>query len=219
LKTKFVEAGFPGQKIEVFPNFIDFEPATGGEVAVSLPGPYAVYVGRLSREKGLLTLVNAFTGLPHLPLKIVGSGPLENEMKGFVHDRGLENIEFAGYIDGPLKREILAGARFLIFPSECYESFGYTIIESYACGAPVIASDIGGARELVAEGETGFLFEPGNPEDLRRQISRLLALDDDALMIMKQKSLARANECYTGEIGYKNLENLFSKILGGVKKS
>lgn len=215
LKGKFVEAGFPEDKIEVFPNYIDFEPVS----AISSPGAYAVYVGRLSREKGLLTLLNAFVGLPHVPLKIVGSGPLENEMKEFVRGRGLENIEFAGFIDGPLKKEILAGARFLIFPSECYESFGYTIIESYACGTPVIASDIGGARELVTEGETGFLFEPGNPDDLRRQISRLLGLDNETLMAMKEKSLARVNECYTGEIGYKNLENVFSKILGGVKRS
>ncbi|MDQ1352911.1 MAG: hypothetical protein QG657_3217, partial [Acidobacteriota bacterium] len=167
LKAKFMEAGFPGDKIEVFPNFIDFEPVK----EVSLPGPYtvyAVYLGRLSKEKGLLTLLNAFTGLPHLPLKIVGSGPLEKEMREFVHDHGPENIEFTGFIDGPLKREILAGARFLIFPSECYESFGYTIIESFGCGTPVIASDIGGTRELVTEGETGFLFKPGDPEDLRR---------------------------------------------------
>jgi len=215
LKSKFVEAGFPGDKIEVFPNFIDFEPVTrgAGGGAVSLPGPYAVYVGRLSREKGLLTLLNAFVGLPHLPLKIVGSGPLEKELKEFAHDRNLGNIEFTGFIDGPLKREILTGARFLIFPSECYESFGYSIIEGYACGTPVIASDIGGARELVTEGETGFLFEPGNPDDLRRQISRLLALDNEALMAMKEKSLARIGECYTGEIGYKNLENLLKKIL------
>lgn len=215
LKAKFVEAGFPAEKIEVFPNFIDFKPLS----SVSLPGVYAVYLGRLSKEKGLSTLLNAFTGLPHLPLKIVGSGPLENEMKEFVRGRGLENIEFTGFIDGPMKKEILTGARFLIFPSECYESFGYTIIESYACGTPVIASDIGGARELVTEGETGFLFQPGNPDDLRRQISRLLVLDNKTLMAMKQKSLARANEFYTGETGCKNLENLFNKILRGVKRS
>jgi glycosyltransferase involved in cell wall biosynthesis len=220
LKSKFVEAGFPGDKIEVFPNFIDFEPVK----EVSQPGPYeayagyAVYLGRLSKEKGLLTLLNAFVGLPQLPLKIVGSGPLENEMKEFVRDHGMENIEFAGFIDGPLKREILASARFLIFPSECYESFGYTIIESYACATPVIASDIGGARELVTEGETGFLFKPGDADDLRRQISLLLVLDNASLMAMKQKSLACANEFFTGEIGYKNLENLLKKVLITAKK-
>ncbi len=130
----------------------------------------------------------------------------------------MENIEFTGFIDGPLKREILAGARFLIFPSECYESFGYTIIESYACGTPVIASDIGGARELVTEGETGFLFKPGDADDLRRQISCFLTLDNDSLMAMKQKSLARANEFFTSEIGYKNLENLLKKVLITAKK-
>ena len=209
LKRKYVEAGFPADRIDVYPNFIDFESIT----SISSPGTYAIYVGRLSKEKGLLTLLNAFARLPELPLKILGSGPLEKELKEFVHGRGMKNVEFTGYIDGPLKREILTGARFLIFPSECYESFGYPIIESGACGVPVIASDTGGARELIIEGETGFLFEPGNPDDLRQKISRLLALSDGDLMTMKEKSLARVNELYTREVGYRNLENIFNKML------
>lgn len=208
LKSKYVEAGFPADKIDVYPNFIDFEPITG----ISSLGTYAIYIGRLSKEKGLLTLLKAFTKFPKFPLKILGDGPLEKELKEFVHSRDMKNVEFAGYIDGPLKREILTGARFLIFPSECYESFGYPIIESGACGVPVIASDTGGARELIIKGETGFLFEPGNPDDLGQTISQMLALNDGDLMAMKEKSLEHVNELYTREIGYRNLEHIFNRM-------
>ncbi|MCP5108556.1 MAG: glycosyltransferase family 4 protein [bacterium] len=208
VKSKFVEAGFPGDQIEVHPNFIDFDPLE----SVRQPGPYAIFVGRLSEEKGLLTLLKAFKELPDLPLKILGDGPLEKRLKEFTGEHKMKNVEFAGFIDGKLKKDLLTGARFLIFSSECYESFGYSIIESFACGVPVIASDIGGARELVTEGQTGFLFEPGNPADLRKSISRMSALEHDALMAIKENALKWAKKLYTGEKGYQNLVELFDKI-------
>jgi glycosyltransferase involved in cell wall biosynthesis len=211
LKSKYVEAGFPGNKIDVYPNFIDFDPL------LTLPpmpaqGSYAVYIGRLSREKGLLTLLTAFSKLPGVPLKILGSGPLAGELKSVVHNQGMGNVEFMGYVDGQMKKEILSRAWFLIFPSECYESFGYPIIESMACGIPVIASDTGGTRELVTEGQTGFLFEPGNPPDLRQKISHLLSLSEKDLMDMKKNALARAKELYTADAGYLNIEKVFKQM-------
>ena len=124
----------------------------------------------------------------------------------------MKNVAFTGFVDGKVKREILSRAQFLIFPSECFESFGYSIIESHACGVPVIASAIGGAKELILEGENGFLFEPGNPDDLREKISRILAMDKKSLMEMREKSLKRVKELYTEEIGYNNLLELFEKL-------
>ncbi len=208
VKTKFVEAGFPGDKIVVHPNFIDFEPVE----SAAEPGAYAIFVGRLSKEKGLLTLMKAFQDLPQLPLKILGNGPLEKELKKFIQLHQMKHVELAGFVDGELKKEMVSQARFLIFPSECYESFGYSIIEGYACGVPVIASDIGSARELIEEGDTGFLFEPGNPDDLRGKISRMMAMDNGNLMAMKEKALKRVKELYTKEEGYKNLLGLFERL-------
>jgi glycosyltransferase involved in cell wall biosynthesis len=208
VKTKFVEAGFPGDKIVVHPNFIDFEPVASAAGS----GAYAVFVGRLSKEKGLLTLMKAFQDLPQVPLKVLGSGPLEKELERFVRSHRMEHVTFTGFVDGEVKKEMLSRARFLIFPSECYESFGYSIIEGYACGVPVIASDIGSARELIKEGETGFLFEPGNPGDLREKISRMMAMDNGKLMTMKEKALKRVKELYTREEGYKNLSGLFERL-------
>jgi glycosyltransferase involved in cell wall biosynthesis len=210
VKSKFVEAGFPNEKISVFPNFIDFEPL---ESTVP-PENYAVYVGRLSREKGLVTLLSAFEKLRDLPLKIVGDGPLKNELERIVHRDKLNHVTFTGFIDGAEKREILAKALFLVFPSQCYESFGYSIIESYACGVPVVASDIGGAMELVDEGNTGVLFQPKNPSDLTKKISSLLE-DRNRLLDMRQHALEKAKQLYTKETGYRNLEGLFQQLLHG----
>ena len=207
VRTKFVEAGFPADKIVVHPNFIDFDPVK----SPAPPGNYAIFVGRLSKEKGLLTLLKAFNGLPGLTLKILGEGPLEDELKEYTRQHQMKHVVFEGFIDGKRKREMLTKALFLIFPSECYESFGYSVIESYACGVPVLASDIGGARELVKEGDTGFLFEPGNPVDLRKKISRLFK-DRQLLVEMREKSLERAKELYTREKGRQNLEIIFEKL-------
>ncbi len=209
VKGKFVEAGFPADQIVVHPNFIDFEPLD----AVVSPGNYVIYLGRLSKEKGLLTLLRAFKNLPELPLKILGEGPMEEELLEYARLHHMKNVSFEGFVDGNLKRELLKKALFLVFPSECYESFGYTIIEGYACGVPVVASDIGGARELVQEGNTGFLFQAGNPDDLHRNISQMMD-DQQRLMKMKENALKRAKTFYTKETGCQNLLGLFKKLTG-----
>lgn len=208
VKSKFVEAGFPGEKIAVQPNFLDFEP----EESVAQPENYAIYVGRLSKEKGLVTLLKAFKELSELPLKILGEGPLMDELKEFTRLHRMAHVTFEGFIDGQAKREILKKALFLVFPSECYESFGYSIIESFACGVPVVASDIGGARELVRDGENGFLFEVGSPEDLQEKISAMLS-DRQQLMKMKERALERAKKSYTIETGCRDLAALFKRLV------
>lgn len=208
VKEKFVEVGFPEEKIAVLPNFLDFEPLE----TIREPEPYAIFIGRLSGEKGLFTLLKAFKKFPDLELKIMGEGPIGKELKSFAASSKMQNIEFTGFIDGEKKLDILSRARFLVFPSECYESFGYSIIESHACGVPVIAASIGGAKELVAEGENGFLFEPGKVDDLEAKISQMLSMDKQTLMKMKQRSLEGVKALYTKETGYRSLVELFEGI-------
>jgi glycosyltransferase involved in cell wall biosynthesis len=208
VKNKFVEVGFPEEKIAVLPNFLDFEPLD----TIRGPEPYAIFIGRLSEEKGVHTLLKAFKKFPDLNLKILGEGPMGKELKSFATSSNMQNIEFTGFIDGEKKLDILSRARFLVFPSECYESFGYSIIESHACGVPVIAASIGGAKELIDEGENGFLFEPGKVDDLEAKIAHLLTMDKQALMKMKQRSLEGVKALYTKETGYRNLVELFEKI-------
>ncbi|MCP4148207.1 MAG: glycosyltransferase family 4 protein [bacterium] len=208
VRKKFVEAGFPAAKITVLPNFIDFDPLEN----IVEPESYALYIGRLSKEKGLATLLKAVKELPEVPLRIAGEGPIEAELKKYVQHHKMKNVAFLGFIDGEKKKELLSRARFLIFPSECYESFGYTIVESLACGVPVIASGMGSAVELVREGENGLLFEPGNPADLQQKITLMKEIGNKKLLEMKKKSLQLAKTRYTKETGYKALMDLFKRF-------
>ncbi len=208
VKDIFTAAGFPAEKIEVLPNFLDFQPLE----APAQAGDYAVFVGRFSQEKGLLTLLKAMEQLPDLPLKILGDGPMMEELKEFARSRGLKRIEFPGFVDGPAKIETLSRARFLVFPSECYESFGYSIIEAFACGTPAVAAAMGGSEELVTDGENGYLFEAGKVEQLREKMSRMAGLDSAALAQMKKNALGTAKATYTREAGYQSLMALLKKV-------
>jgi glycosyltransferase involved in cell wall biosynthesis len=152
----------------------------------------------------------------------LGEGPLEKELKAFAESRQMQHVTFEGFIDGKEKKEIISQARFLVFPSECYESFGYSIIEGQACGVPVVASDIGGAKELVLEGENGFLFETGNPGDLKQKVSMMMALSETEFAEMKQNALRGVKKLYTRDTGYESLSKLFDRLLtlnGGARSS
>ncbi|MBM4401208.1 MAG: glycosyltransferase, partial [Crenarchaeota archaeon] len=132
-KSKFVAGGLDAGKIVVKPNCIQSDPGSRPD-----GGRYALFVGRLSREKGLGTLLEAARKAPSVPLKIIGIGSLFNDLASAVQESRLNNIELCGFL---CQNEILSfmkGARFLIFPSEWYEGFPLTLVESFACGLPVV---------------------------------------------------------------------------------
>jgi glycosyltransferase involved in cell wall biosynthesis len=162
VRRKVVAAGLPPAKVFVKPNFVDPDP---GER--SSRGDYAVFVGRLSGEKGLRALIAAWASLGNrIPLIIVGDGPLRSELEREAMQRGLIHIKFEGYLPHEKTLTMMKGATFLIFPSEWYEALPLTIIEAFACGVPVICSRLGNMQELVSDGRTGLHFTSGDPEDL-----------------------------------------------------
>lgn len=138
---------------------------------------------------------------------------MENELKKFVAIQQMKNVEFLGFVDGVNKKNILARAQVLIFPSRCYESFGYTLIESYACGVPVVASDAGAAREMVDENLTGNLFKAGDAEDLENKVSGITE-NKIQLMEMKSRSLKKAKLHYTSATGFQNLIKTLDTLIG-----
>src|SRR5450631_595192 len=146
-RDKFVAAGLPADKVVVKPNFVDPDPGPrqGG-------GEYALFAGRLSQEKGLYTLLQAWEQLPrHYALKIAGDGPERKDLEARVHCRGLSAITFCGYLSRQEVITAVKGARFLILPSECYENFPMSIAESFACGTPVVCSRLGAMQEIVTD--------------------------------------------------------------------
>lgn len=170
LAEKMVEGGFSKSQVVWMPNFITNESLEAIERVASPDSnePYFLYFGRLSAEKGVDVLINAFSEASlKLPdewrLKIAGSGPAEVSLRAYAKDSAAPGrIEFLGYKSGDELASIIKGARWSVVPSTCRENMPYSIVESLAAGIPVIGSEIGGIPELVRNGETGYTFPVGD---------------------------------------------------------
>ncbi|MGA8489215.1 MAG: glycosyltransferase [Terriglobales bacterium] len=165
-RSRFVNAGFPADRIVIKPNFVDPDPGkrTGD-------GSYALFIGRVSQEKGAETLLRAWRQVPQTyPLRIIGDGPSRAELESQVAAEGRSNIRFMGRLPHDQVIKAIKDARFVIFPSELYETFGLGIVEAFACGVPVLASRLGSMQEIVEHGRSGLLFQPGDANDLARVV-------------------------------------------------
>jgi glycosyltransferase involved in cell wall biosynthesis len=129
-----------------------------------------LYFGRLSPEKGLVSLLQAMKRVPWIPLQIAGDGPQRRELEQLSRELRLVNVNFAGHVQGTALQALVATSRFTVLPSLAYETMGKTILESYASARPVIATDLGSRRELVIPGETGFLYPAGDSDRLAESI-------------------------------------------------
>jgi glycosyltransferase involved in cell wall biosynthesis len=168
VREKFIEAGFPEDKLVVKNNFVYPDPGVGDGA-----GGYALFVGRLSPEKGLDTLIAAWKQLDrNWSLKIIGDGPLAPEVQAFCAEH--PEVEWLGAKPHAETAKIMNGARVLIFPSRWYETFGRVAIESFAAGTPVIASRLGAMAEICEDTQTGLLFEPGDAADLALKLRWVL---------------------------------------------
>ncbi len=142
-RRKYIAGGLPANKIVVKPNFISPDP--GPRVRES---DYALFVGRLSKEKGIATLLQGLGELPAIPLLVAGDGPLMAMVEEAAKRDGSSNIKPLGWLPRDEIMGLMKGARFLVIPSECYEGFPLTIVEAFACGVPVIGSRRGGLGKL-----------------------------------------------------------------------
>lgn len=169
LKDKAHEMGFNKEIIHL-PNFV----ASDKFIPSYEPGHNLCYLGRLSREKGLDTLIEAMKGLD-LQLKIIGTGPRLKSLEAKIARDNIRNIDFLGHLTGDgLKREI-SNCLAVVVPSEWYENFSRVILEAFASGKPIIGSRIGGIPEMVRDRITGLLFEPGQAAALAEKINLLAA--------------------------------------------
>jgi len=207
IKEKHIEMGFRG-KIVRLPNFVNI-------ADFSLEYRYEeksiVYFGRLSQEKGLFTLLNSIKGLD-IQLKIIGTGPIREALEQKVKNENLGNVVFKGHMIGDdLKKEIMSSIATVI-PSEWYEAFGRTVIESFALGKPVIGARIGGIPELVKDGETGYTFEAGNVDDLRNKIVKL-SESKDKIVEMGKNARRFVEENFNSEKHYQELMKIYQMAM------
>jgi glycosyltransferase involved in cell wall biosynthesis len=171
-REKLRSFGVPADKLSLKPNCVassSERPRHGEE------GGYVLYLGRLSAEKGLWTLIEAFQRLPTVLLKVAGKGPLEEPIKRYVEQKRLRNVELVGFAEGEAKRRLLSGSRFVVVPSEWYENFPVVILEAYASAKPVVAANIGSLPHIVDHGRTGVLFQPRQVEELAGVVRELVS--------------------------------------------
>jgi glycosyltransferase involved in cell wall biosynthesis len=207
-KNVLMQAEIPEAKIHVCPNHIDtslFTPKSG-------TGKYALYLGGLYRDKGVLTVVRAFAQLPHIPLRVVGTGDAEQEIREFIATHRLTNIELVGFQSGREKQESLANSLFTIVASHCYENFPLVVLEAFSSGKPVIASSIGALPYIVEHEKTGLLFEPQNSDDLAEKV-RWLYDRQDEIESMGRLARATVEQKYDIRLRYTALSNIFEKVI------
>ncbi len=202
----FSRAGLPARRIHLKPNFLARDPG-----AAPRAGEGAVFVGRLSREKGAHVLIDAWKRLPPAPLAIVGDGPEEGSLAA--RASGMRHIGFAGRLDHVSVIERIKNARFVAMPSLWYECFPLVLLEAFACGRPVVASRLGAMAELVADGRTGLLFEPGDAGDLAEKVKFLLNNPGECER-MGREARAEFGDKYTAERNYPRLVEIYGCAAG-----
>lgn len=205
-KEKLVQAGLPANRMKVKPNFVKQDPGIG-----SGQGNYALYVGRLSAEKGLDTLLEAWDQLDSpLPLNIVGAGPLEDLVKAAA--ARMPHVKYLGRQPMAEVHRLMGEATFLVFPSKWYETFGRVAVEAFAKGTPVIAAKIGAIAELVTEGQTGYFFQPGDVSDLAAKVNWAISHPQE-IVALRSKAREVFEAKYTAAQNYYQLIEIYNQAI------
>ncbi|MEW5967874.1 MAG: glycosyltransferase family 4 protein [Pseudomonadota bacterium] len=212
-RGKFIEGGLPAERVVVKPNFVDW--AEGRPHPDPLPGGEGerkglLFVGRLSVEKGVATLAEAVSKLPGVLLRIAGEGPEAGLLEG------VAGVTRLGSLPGEAVRSEMHRATALVVPSIWYENFPRTIVEAFACGLPVIASRVGALADIVTDGETGLLFEPGNPRDLTDKLAWARA-NPARMMEMGNKARAQYEAEFSAEVNYRRLMEIYGEAIGAAR--
>ena len=207
-RGRFIKAGFDGDRIAVKPNFIDPDP---GEGIPDDRQPYVVFVGRLSPEKGVATLLDAWKRIAgSVQLKIVGDG----ELRPLVESAAASDprIECLGFRPHEELLQLIGAAQCLVMPSIWFETFGRTIVEAFSRACPVVASDLGCMQELVDHESNGLLFESANPDKLADCVQRLL---DDRQLRETMRSRCRRTfmQRYTAATNLQQLEDIYESAI------
>ena len=198
MAEKMKQGGFDKSKIHILCNFIDVKKTIRQEYNKQ---DYYCFIGRLTHEKGVATLVKAALQIPY-KLRIIGGGPLMDELKTLAAGT---DIEFLGYKQWPEIKELVGCARFSVIPSEWYENNPLSVIEAQCLGTPVLGARIGGIPELIEEGKSGMLFESKNTVDLKTKIEAMFS------HTFNYEALAKSSqERYSEDAYYQRLMNVYT---------
>jgi glycosyltransferase involved in cell wall biosynthesis len=207
-RKKLIELGLPDDKVTTVHNFIDasdYQPST-------VLGEYFLYFGRLEQSKGIFTLIEAASSIKDTPLLIVGDGTVRSEVEKLIREKELNHISLLGFKHNQELDKLIRRSICTITPSQWYETFGLTLIESFAHGRPVIASRIGGMSEIITDGIDGYLVSPGDAEQLRERMVWMAEHSTQAIE-MGLAGRHKVETYFNSKIHYQNLMNVYQKVL------
>lgn len=207
-RDKFIECGLPPERIAVKPNFVRSGPTVS--VAQSTK-PQVLYVGRLSKEKGVHVLVEAWREIPDFQLIIAGDGP----ERAALENMAMPNVHFLGHCNRAQVTELMQSSRLLVMPSLCYEGCPLSMLEAMAESLPVVASNIGALGEIIQSGVNGETFKPGDASDLIAVLRKILA---DPCHLDRLRSGARKafERSYSEEVNLSQLEGIYEQQIRSV---
>lgn len=204
---KLVEWGWSAEKLVYIPNYVNVNEF----IPLYTPGSYFLYFGRLAPEKGVGTLIRA-AALAKVPLKIVGIGPVELELKELAAQIGGE-IEFLGHHSGTGLHDLVRGARAVVLPSEWFENAPMSLLESYALGKPIIGARIGGIPEMIVEEETGWTFESQNIEDLAACLEKVMTIKESIVVGMGKAGREYVEQTFSCQRYVSSMLTLYRELM------
>jgi glycosyltransferase involved in cell wall biosynthesis len=208
-KQVFSQAAIPENKLIIKPNFLS---SVENKIKPILKKKNAIFASRISKEKGILTLIKAFKKI-NIELDVLGDGPLLNKIK---KDNINQNIKFHGNLSRDKVSKFINKSKFLIVPSECYENFPMTILEAFREGTLVLASNIGSIKSIIRDKHNGVLFEYGDKLDLISKVKWILSNPKKC----DQISLNANNDFkskYSSDVNYKQLINIYNEAISKTK--
>lgn len=209
MKNMFIESGINNKNIEVIPNFVDVDKYEELEPRI---GKYALYIGDLVEEKGVMDLVKAFSGIEEGKLYIAGNGPLKPKIKNYIVRKQLQDkIKIVGNLDEEVLIKLLKDCRFLVYPTLKYESCPSEIAEALVMGKPIIAPEVGGIPELIRNGKNGLLYEYNDIIGLTDAMINLFE-DVELVKVLGRNSKEIAKEAFSKSIYYKKLLGIYNLI-------
>ncbi len=212
-KKKLEEDGISSGKIEALHNFIDLDDYN---VKTEDEG-YALYYGRIIKEKGILNLIKAFKDIKNAKLYIAGDGPDIEKVKKYINKNNMEeSVKLLGFLSSDKVKEYVRKARFIVVPSIWYENCPYSVLETLAIGKPIIGSNLGGIPELVKDNETGLIYNYNNVKELEERMNKLFNNKEIALQFGKNaKEIAKKD--FSKNEYYNKIINIYEGVIKNVK--
>jgi len=204
----FIQAGLPPERVWVKPNFVPEQ-----NIGEADRSPDMLYVGEISRMKGVHILLNAWQtmALPTYRLTLIGEGPDRRELQEKY--AAMKNIIWLGQVAHGQVLETMAASRWLVLPSLCFENFPMVLLEAWSVGTPVIAPNHGAFPDIISVGENGFLFTPGDPHALREALRNVASIDSRTWKGMSSWARRKCRSTYAAKENYRQLISIYRKAM------